>query len=93
MGFLLPSHVLDAQHPRVVDLLLALEAPSLVARKRGPVQRILHLFNGMVPGLSVVKLFPVNQRIQPLRDEQPVRVGLDVLIRTPGLGDWFHVPD
>lgn len=34
-----------------------------------------------------------HQRLQPLRHEQPSRLGLDVPLRTPGLGHRLYVPD
>jgi hypothetical protein len=31
--------------------------------------------------------------LQPVRQQQPRRLGLDVPVRSPGVGHWLHVPD
>jgi photosystem I P700 chlorophyll a apoprotein A2 len=93
LGFLLPRHVLDAEHLRLADVLLALETPRHLARKCCPIQRKFDLLNGLVPRLPLGKLRTIDQRLQPVWHEQPLGLGLDVLIRTPGLGDRLHVLD
>jgi len=44
-------------------------------------------------GCDYLWLYSDDQRLHALRHEQPVRLVLDVPLRTLGLGNRLHVPD
>merc|ERR1712185_522835 len=71
----------------------ALDARGDLVRQRGSVQRIQHLPDGLVPRLPLAQLLSADQRVQPVRQQQPGRLVLDVPVRSPGVGHRFHVPD
>nr|YP_009561607.1 photosystem I P700 apoprotein A2 [Commiphora gileadensis]QAT19696.1 photosystem I P700 apoprotein A2 [Commiphora gileadensis] len=91
LGRVLFGSFLDVKYHWMGYFLLALEAHNIMAGKRFTVKRILHLFDGMVKRLSMVKLFTTYQWVKPVWYEQFISLGVDVLIWTSCLGYWIYV--
>ena len=47
----------------------------------------------LVPRLSLAEQLTADQWLQPIWQQQPGCLVLDVLVRSLGLGDRIHVPD